>query len=114
MLFNLQVVGLARRKERIEELSEKLKDKEGKLYAYKADVTKEEDIFAAFDWVNKNVGPVSILINNAGLARNTTIVDGKECSSYKSEQKLIINLLRAYISLVFLLLKVNLVFHFSR
>lgn len=76
-LFNLQVVGVARRKEKIEELANALKDKSGVLYAFKADITKEDEIFAAFKWINKNLGPVSILVNNAGLARNTTIVDGE-------------------------------------
>lgn len=68
---------MARRKERIEELAKKLESKPGKLYAVKADVTKEDEIFVAYEWVTKNVGPVSILVNNAGLARNTTIIDGK-------------------------------------
>lgn len=72
------MVGVARRKERIDELAEKLKNKSGKLYSVKADVTKDDEISTAFDWVNKNVGPISILINNAGLARNTTIIDGKD------------------------------------
>ncbi|XP_028128100.2 farnesol dehydrogenase [Diabrotica virgifera virgifera] len=72
----LKVVGIARRKERIEELADKLKDKQGSLHAVKADVMQQEEIIEAFDWINKNVGPISILINNAGVGRRTTIIDG--------------------------------------
>nr|CAD7437473.1 unnamed protein product [Timema bartmani] len=63
----LKVVGLARRVERVEELAAGLKNAPGKLYAVKADIAKEEDIIAAFDWIKKNLGGVDILVNNAGL-----------------------------------------------
>ncbi|KAF2902134.1 hypothetical protein ILUMI_04042 [Ignelater luminosus] len=72
----LTVVGLARRKERIEELSKQLEGKRGKLYAYRTDVTKEEDILKAFRWTKDNVGPINILVNNAGIARVTSLIDG--------------------------------------
>ncbi|XP_060524571.1 farnesol dehydrogenase-like [Cylas formicarius] len=74
--IGLIVAGLARRKERTEELSKKLSGEKGKLYALKCDVTKEEDILEAFKWVRENLGPVSILVNNAGLAQDTTLIDG--------------------------------------
>lgn len=67
---------MARRKERIEEISARLKTKTGKLYALKTDMTKEQDIIEAFAWVTKNVGPVHILINNAGTCLNTNLIDG--------------------------------------
>jgi len=72
----LQVVGLARRKEKVEELAKKLQGKSGKLYPLYADVSKEEDILAAFKWVKENLGPVHILINNAGFRRNTNLIEG--------------------------------------
>lgn len=72
-----QVVGLARRKERIEELAANLEGKPGKLYAYRADMSKQDEIQEAFKWINENVGPVHILINNAGLNRKNTIINGK-------------------------------------
>ncbi|KAJ8926283.1 hypothetical protein NQ314_021360 [Rhamnusium bicolor] len=78
----LWVVGLARRKERIEELAEKLADKSGNLYAVKADMTNEDDILQAFEWIKENVGPVHILVNNAGLGCKTTIING-DISSWK-------------------------------
>ncbi|KAF2886866.1 hypothetical protein ILUMI_19307 [Ignelater luminosus] len=72
----LKVVGLARRKERLEELSKHLEGKKGKFYAYSADISKEEDILKAFQWVKDNLGPVHILVNNAGVTRVTNLTDG--------------------------------------
>jgi len=72
----LQVVGLARRSERVEELSKKLAGKKGKLHALKVDVTKEEEILKAFKWVTNNLGPVHILVNNAGIGQYNTLIDG--------------------------------------
>ncbi|XP_060525370.1 farnesol dehydrogenase-like [Cylas formicarius] len=70
------VAGLARRKERLEKLTKKLSGEKGKLVAIQADITKEEDIKAAFAYVLKNLGPVSILVNNAGLSKYTSLTDG--------------------------------------
>ncbi|XP_046674511.1 farnesol dehydrogenase-like [Homalodisca vitripennis] len=71
------VVGLARRQENIQQLSKELSKEPGKLYALKADVRKEEDILAAFEWVEKELGGADVLVNNAGLARLNYIKDGK-------------------------------------
>lgn len=68
-MFFQQVVGLARRKERIEELAQKLSSCKGKLYALQADVSKENDILKSFEWIKNNLGPVHILVNNAGLVQ---------------------------------------------
>jgi len=72
----LKVVGIARRKERVEELAKKLQGKSGKLYAVKADVSKEDDILQAFKWVKDNLGPIHILVNNAGFSRDSTLING--------------------------------------
>lgn len=76
MLIFLKVVGLARRKERVDELAAKLSGLKGKLYSFKADMTVESDIIAAFKWTNENLGPVSILINNAGISQPNTLIGG--------------------------------------
>lgn len=60
----------------MEALAHQLKGKPGKLYAVRADVTKEEDILRAFKWTTDNVGVVHILINNAGVYHNTSLIDG--------------------------------------
>ncbi|XP_050507274.1 farnesol dehydrogenase isoform X1 [Diabrotica virgifera virgifera] len=72
----LLVVGAARRKENLDALAQKLQGKKGKLYAVKADVTKEEDIKGLFKWTSANVGPVSILVNNAGCHHKTGLIGG--------------------------------------
>ncbi|KAL3271511.1 hypothetical protein HHI36_021991 [Cryptolaemus montrouzieri] len=48
----------------------------GKLYGIKCDITKEEDIIKSFKWITDNMGPVHILINNAGLIRPTNLTEG--------------------------------------
>lgn len=42
-------------------------DAKAKIYAVKVDVTVEEDIVKGFQWVEDNLGPVHILVNNAGI-----------------------------------------------
>nr|CAD7266287.1 unnamed protein product [Timema shepardi] len=76
----LKVVGLARRVEKVEELEAGLNNAPGKLYALKADASKEEDILAAFDWIKKNLGGVHILINNAGVGTAETLSNVSEIS----------------------------------
>ncbi|XP_054265785.1 farnesol dehydrogenase-like [Macrosteles quadrilineatus] len=73
----LTVVGLARRKHRVKEIAEELIECRGKLYAVKADISKEEDIVHAFIWVEKTLGGVDILINSASVTASVPIVDGK-------------------------------------
>jgi NADP+-dependent farnesol dehydrogenase len=80
----LQVVGLARRSERVEELAKKLHGKKGKLHAVKADISKEEDILNAFKWTSDNLGPVHVLVNNAGVAENTNLTTQGDTKKWKN------------------------------
>ncbi|XP_044271836.1 farnesol dehydrogenase-like [Tribolium madens] len=77
VIEGLQVAGFARRSERVEEHAKKLQGKKGKLVAVKVDLTKEEDIIKGFKWVSDNLGPVHILINNAGLIQPTNLTEGE-------------------------------------
>jgi NADP+-dependent farnesol dehydrogenase len=70
------VVGFARRSDRIEELSKKLQHHKGKLHSIKVDLTNEEEILQGFKWVCDNLGPVHILVNNAGTIQDTTLTEG--------------------------------------
>ncbi|XP_065167356.1 farnesol dehydrogenase-like [Atheta coriaria] len=74
----MKVVGLARRVERVQTLSDKLaKDgAKGKLYAVKCDMRVEDDIVKAFEWTTKNVGNVQVLVNNAGVATKSNLTEG--------------------------------------
>lgn len=72
------VVGLARRYVRLAKLKEQivLRKPDAKFHALKCDLTDEEDIEAAFKYVKEQFGGVDILINNAGIAKTTGILDG--------------------------------------
>lgn len=70
------VAGLARRSERIEEIAQELKNEKGKLHAFKCDLTKDEEILATFKKITETLGPISILVNNAGLSPATELIDG--------------------------------------
>ncbi|MDB6075017.1 MAG: gdh, partial [Verrucomicrobiaceae bacterium] len=47
----------------------------GHAFAYKADVSKEDEVLAMFDAVRREFGTFDILINNAGLQQDAKIED---------------------------------------
>ncbi|XP_001606051.1 farnesol dehydrogenase [Nasonia vitripennis] len=70
----LVVVGLARR---VTTMENGMKDIEGpgKFHMRECDVSSDENIESAFEWIKKTFGTVHILINNAGLIRESSIAD---------------------------------------
>lgn len=71
----LKVIALARRKERLESLQKSLSaDCKGAIIAHQCDVTSEAEIKTAFAWIETNFGGVNILVNNAGVLRNTLLL----------------------------------------
>lgn len=52
-------------------------ENKGKLYPIKGDLRKEEDILSAFDWIDRNLGAVHVMVNNAGVVTCDTIL-GKQ------------------------------------
>lgn len=48
-------------------MKNKLKGKSGTLYPLKTDITKEDQVKAAFKWVRDTLGKVDVLVNNAGI-----------------------------------------------
>lgn len=69
----MTVVGLARRTDKIEELANSLEGASGKLHAIECDVTKEESTIAAFSWIEENLGSLDLIINNAGIAKESSL-----------------------------------------
>lgn len=65
--------------ERVQELTKALQNKSGKLHGLQCDITKQEDIEKCFKWIKDHVGPVQILVNNAGLVKTGTLI-GKNTS----------------------------------
>lgn len=74
IIVGFQVIGLARDLDAMKELSIKLSGERGKLYPYRCDMRIEAEILKAFAWIEKNLGAVSVLVNNAGLLQQTTLL----------------------------------------
>ena len=58
-------------------MSDNLKDSEGFLDAIECDVSKEDQVLAMFEKIQKQYGGVDICICNAGLSYNAPILTGK-------------------------------------
>ncbi|KAG7190012.1 hypothetical protein KM043_006168 [Ampulex compressa] len=72
----MTVAGLSRRTDPIREMAESLNESAGKLHAVECDVTDEKSVIAAFEWVRENLGPLSVLINSAGMTKESSLIDG--------------------------------------
>ena len=72
---NIIVIGLARRLNLMEEIRLSLpNEKQTRFHPIQCDVTNESDVQKSFEWIVENLGPVNILINNAGILRNGNLV----------------------------------------
>ncbi|KAH1027498.1 farnesol dehydrogenase-like [Dendroctonus ponderosae] len=70
------VAGIARRVEHVCQHAQELAGEKGSLHGYQCDLTKKDDILAAFKKINTELGPISILINNAGALKMSGIIEG--------------------------------------
>ena len=61
------VVAVARRKERLEELAASLADQEGKVAVYPGDISSKEVNEGMIDFAVETFGKFDILVNNAGI-----------------------------------------------
>ncbi|XP_055612044.1 farnesol dehydrogenase-like [Uranotaenia lowii] len=78
------VVGLARRVERVKALKNDLpKEVAENLHAVKCDVSKEEDILSTFKWVEEKFGGVDVLVNNAGIVRDSALLEPENTQKLK-------------------------------
>ncbi|XP_075211125.1 dehydrogenase/reductase SDR family member 11-like [Lycorma delicatula] len=75
----LSVVGLARRKHRVKELAEELQNQgcSGKVFAVRADISREEDILLAFSWIEKTLGGIDVFVNCAAITSSVTLIEGR-------------------------------------
>ncbi|KAL5243139.1 hypothetical protein ACI65C_010549 [Semiaphis heraclei] len=68
------VVGFARREHKLQALEKDLKGKLGKFYYVKVDLCSEENILEAFNWVKKTLKTVDVMINNAGVWKQSDLL----------------------------------------
>ncbi|MBQ9980243.1 MAG: SDR family oxidoreductase [Oscillospiraceae bacterium] len=61
------IIAVARRKDRLEELALSLKDAPGKVIPYAGDIALEETSLGAIDLAVEKFGRLDILVNNAGV-----------------------------------------------
>jgi NADP+-dependent farnesol dehydrogenase len=76
----INVIGLARRSEKVEEIIATLGKTSESTFDHKCDVSDPKSVTAAFKWIEEKFGIVQILINNAGIARNVSLLDETESS----------------------------------
>lgn len=63
------VCGLARRKDKVEQLRASLFGSKGQLNAVECDITNEQSVKQAYSWIEKTLGGIDLLVNNAGVVR---------------------------------------------
>lgn len=72
----LKVIGLGRDLNKLKILAEELKGKPGKLYPLQCDLSVQNEIEGALEWIEKNLGSVEILINSAGINMDSSSING--------------------------------------
>lgn len=72
----LIVVACARRLELLQELKSTHASDKGRLIPIKCDLRKEEEILSMFQRIEEEVGGVDICVNNAGIGRLSSLIDG--------------------------------------
>lgn len=69
----LIVLGLARRDDKLKLIADSLKKSKGSFYYKRCDVRNENDIIQAFAYAENKFGGIDVLVNNAGIAKSSTI-----------------------------------------
>ncbi|XP_050429217.1 farnesol dehydrogenase-like [Adelges cooleyi] len=76
----VNVVALARRGNILKSIPDELPKENngtfGILYPIECDITDENAVKTVFSWIDGNLGGISIMINNAGLLRRSTLLGG--------------------------------------
>lgn len=88
------VAAVARRLDRLEELAKQLASEKGKVHPFKCDLKNQQEILTTFQKITTQLGAIHILVNNAGMARVTNIIDG---DIKKWEDTIDVNILAAAI-----------------
>ncbi len=75
-----KVALVARRRERLEELARAIEASGGVAVPVAADVSRAEGVAAAFDQAEQALGTATIVVNNAGIARNAPALEMDEAT----------------------------------
>lgn len=67
LLNFFKVVAIARRVELIEKQKKQLAKEKGKVYPVQCDISENDKLVETFEWIEKNLGPISIIVNNAAV-----------------------------------------------
>ena len=97
------LVILARRLERLEELKPELEEEGVKVLPIKCDVTSTEDINKAAELAEKEYGHVDILVNCAGSAKNAgvlTMTDEEWDFTIETDQTSVFKMTRAFANIM--------------
>jgi NAD(P)-dependent dehydrogenase (short-subunit alcohol dehydrogenase family) len=73
-----KVVCVARRKNRLDTLVKEISKSGGSALAIEAHVTDRKTVRKAFDQAERRFGPVTILVNNAGIGLGENVIDQPE------------------------------------
>ena len=72
------IIAVARRKERLEDLVASLQDAPGKVIPFAGDVSVERDMESAIELAVKEFGRLDVLVNNAGVSESTPFMNYTE------------------------------------
>lgn len=72
------LINYLEQKKAAEAVAEKVRSLDGKAEAYQADVSKANDVMNMIDVVMKKWGRIDVLINNAGVTRDSLLIKMKE------------------------------------
>ena len=73
----MKVVGIAPQVDKMKTLAEELKSKSGKLFPLQCDLSNQNDVMRVLEWVEKNLGTMDILINNAASNIDISLLSGE-------------------------------------
>lgn len=75
----MKVVACARNLQKLQELQNEVKNSgsAGEVFPVECDLRKEEDILKMFRFIKEELGGVDLCVNNAGIYKNSTLLEGK-------------------------------------
>lgn len=80
VILGVHVIGIARRKEKLDEIGKSLDGSEGSFHPFECDLRQEEDILNVFKYADEEYGGIDILVNSAGLLYIEPILSEKSSS----------------------------------